>query len=64
MLVLVARKLVPTYEIDDPVFNASAMDGRLVEIAVWSRKDVKWTRDKAEKIRRSLLRVRIFDCRS
>jgi hypothetical protein len=64
MLVLVVRKLVPVQEIEEPAFRADAMDGSAVDTEVWSMKEVKWTRAKAGKTTRSLLRGRIFDCRS
>lgn len=61
MLVLVARRLMLTHEVDRPIFKTSAMIGRLVGIAIWSRKEVKWVTLK-ERTKRTLVRGRIFGC--
>ena len=50
MLVLGTRKLEPTREMDTPMSSADAMAGRLVEMAVWSRKDMNCVRASAAKI--------------
>ena len=61
MLVLFVKKLAPTHDIEDPVLRLEAMAGRVVEMAVWSRNEVNWTRANAGKTINSLLRGKTWD---
>jgi hypothetical protein len=58
MLVLVIMKLAPTQEMDEPMCRPWAIAGSAVEMAVWSRKEVKWTRERAGLTIRSCWRGR------
>lgn len=57
---LAVTKLVATQVIEEPVFSADAMAGREVAIAVWSRKEVNWTKARAGMTMKSLFRGRTW----